>query len=103
VTYTRDLRRHLGVTRAALGRFLGVSEPTLVRWELSDEGHVLRGLPLVLGLEVERALGRGELARVREIVRDGPAADHARAICDLVALARGSPRTIVPKERRRRP
>lgn len=98
--YTRDLRRHLGVSRVALARFLGVSEPTLVRWELPDEGHVLRGLPLVLCLEVERALGRGELARVREIVRDGPAADHARAICGLVDLARGSPRTIAPKKSR---
>lgn len=97
MTYTGELRRVLGVTRAALGRFLGITETTMVRWELSGEGHVLRGLPLVLCLEVERALGRGEIARVREIVRDGPAMDHARAICDLVELARGS----VPDDRRR--
>ncbi len=48
------LRSGLGLSRAVLSRFLGVTEMTLIRWE-SGEQSAPRGLPLLILQTLARA------------------------------------------------
>jgi transcriptional regulator with XRE-family HTH domain len=86
----RSLRSDLGVSRADLARFVGVSQITVIRWE-SGGGSSPRGVSLVLLVAIQQAFARTTRQALSHLVRTGPM-NHALAIRDLLLLACNSER-----------
>jgi DNA-binding transcriptional regulator YiaG len=83
----RHLRALLRVSRAELARFLGVSEPTVVRWE-SDRGLTEpRGLQAVLLQALNDATSTQAPQNVARIVRSC-GVSHRDALRTLLASPR---------------
>jgi transcriptional regulator with XRE-family HTH domain len=83
----RQLRALLRLSRAELARFLGVSEPTVVRWE-SDRGMTEpRGLQAVLLQVLTDATTTQAPQSVARIVRSC-GVNHRDALRTLLASAR---------------
>lgn len=82
------LRERLRVSRAALARFLGVAEMTVVRWENGTDSSP-RGLQLVVLQALETACERHGAEVVGRLVKNG-SADLGDALHTLFGLAHGS-------------
>jgi DNA-binding transcriptional regulator YiaG len=68
-TDIRALRGALGLSRAELARFLGVSEPTVIRWESNKPVSEPRGLPAVLLGALSDAARAADGEHIRRLVR----------------------------------
>lgn len=90
------LRSRLKLSRAALARFLGVTEMTIIRWE-SGEQSSPHGLQLLLLQALDRARKRADDGTLRRLVNEAAVAPGP-AIQRLLTLAHPpeSP-TIRPK------
>lgn len=66
----QTLRSQLGLSRAALARFLGVTEMTVIRWEAGDQSAP-RGLPLLILQTLQRASERTDSATLARLVAEG--------------------------------
>lgn len=81
------LRTELKLSRAQLGRFLGVAEVSVVRWE-SPTGTAPRGLHASLLSALSDAVSRVGATRVRPVTLHA-STDPLGAIKTIVELARG--------------
>jgi DNA-binding XRE family transcriptional regulator len=88
------LRDKLGLSRAALARFLGVAEMTVVRWE-SGDATTPKGLVLTVLTAVHIALENHGGTAVTRIIRES-AVDHGRGLRALFELAYGRPQRRKP-------
>ena len=79
----RILRNNLGLSRADLARFLGVSEATVVRWESDRTVSQPRGLPAVLLKALSDAQARLPREHLARLVRSSDI-NHMTAIRDLL-------------------
>lgn len=82
----RLLRTGLGLSRADLARFLGVSEATLIRWEADVAVSRPRGLPAVMLKALNDVASNQPSQRVARLVRSS-SINHMSAIRDLLAEA----------------
>ena len=82
----RELRERLGLSRADLARFLGVSEATVVRWESDASVTEPRGLPAVLLRALADAASQRPPREVARTVRSC-GLDHRAALKTLLAAA----------------
>lgn len=79
------LRDSLHLSRAVLGRFLGVAEITVLRWESGTDTSP-RGLGLTVLTAIRSATDRHGSATVARVIRDA-SVDHGRALKTLFDLA----------------
>jgi hypothetical protein len=85
------LRKQLRLSRSEFARFLGVSEATIVRWEVKDSISEPKGLQAVLIRAIKDAMVTESAVDVARIVR-GCGLDHRAALRRL--LAAGQERTV---------
>lgn len=64
----RALRGALGLSRSELARFLGVSEPTVIRWESNKRVSEPKGLPAVLLGALSEAATNADNSHVKRLV-----------------------------------
>ena len=83
----RQLRAALRLSRAELARFLGVSGPTVVRWESQRSMTEPRGLQAVLLRVLADAAAVKPRQEVARIVRSCDV-DHRHALRTLLAARR---------------
>jgi len=86
----RRLRAKLGLSRAHLARFLGVSEATVVRWESDETVTEPRGLQAVLLQTLSDAARAHPAAIIGRMVRSC-GVDHRRALRRLLEAAVAEP------------
>ena len=86
----KELRAKLGLARAELARFLGVSEPTIVRWETSEATSEPKGLQALLLVALADGIERHSAEAMLRLVRSC-AIDHRAALRELLDAAE-SPR-----------
>lgn len=79
----RTMRTSLGLSRADLARFLGVSEATVIRWESDRTASEPRGLPAVLLKALHDASARLPKEHLARLVRSSDI-NHMTAIRDLL-------------------
>lgn len=84
--HVRNLRIRLHLSRSDLARFLGVSEPTIVRWESERAGSEPKGLQAVLLQALADALTERPDGEVTRIVRSC-GINHREAMRNLFAAA----------------
>lgn len=86
-TDIRGLRDVLGLSRAELARFLGVSEPTVVRWESNRRASEPRGLPAMLLSALAEAAREADGTHVKRLVCRCDLNHRAavKALLDMVA------------------
>ena len=82
----RKLRGQLGVSRAVLARFLGVSEATITRWESGGAISEPRGLSAVLIRCLADASANASPEEVARVVHSCTV-DHRAALMQLLQLA----------------
>ena len=80
------LRKRLGLSRAELARFLGVSEATVVRWESDEAVSEPKGLQAVLLRVLADAAGSHAPREIARTVRSC-GLDHREALKSLLAAA----------------
>ena len=80
------MRKHLGLSRSELARFLGVSEATVVRWESEDDASEPKGLQAVLLQAISDAAGHHPPRDIARAVRSC-GLDHREALKTLLAAA----------------
>lgn len=85
------LRGRLGVSRAVLARFLGVSEATITRWESDAATSEPRGLSAVLLGSIADACDNQSPGEVARILRSC-SVDHRAALQLLLSAAGGMSR-----------
>jgi DNA-binding XRE family transcriptional regulator len=85
------LRQQLRLSRSEFARFLGVSEATIVRWEVKDSVSEPKGLQAVLIRAIRDAMATESPAEVARVIR-GCGLDHRAALRRL--LAAGQERTV---------
>jgi len=85
----RELRTQLKLSRVELGRFLGVSEATVVRWESCPDVTEPKGLQAVLINELRQAIMKYDHDEVGRIVRLC-GVNHAESLQRLLSLARAT-------------
>jgi DNA-binding transcriptional regulator YiaG len=81
----RQLRTNLRLSRSELARFLGVSEPTVVRWESDRSVTQPKGLQAVLLQALADAMTEHTLQEVARIVRSC-GINHRDALRTLLAV-----------------
>ena len=86
----RELRTKLGLARAELARFLGVSEPTVIRWEAAEATSEPKGLQALLLVALADGLERQSAERMLRVVRSC-ALDHRAALRELLDAAESTP------------
>lgn len=82
----RALRKMLGLSRSEFGRFLGVSEATIVRWESDEAVTEPKGLQAVLLRAIADAASNRSPRDVARLVRSC-GMDHRSALQELLAAA----------------
>jgi DNA-binding transcriptional regulator YiaG len=82
----RELREKLGLSRAHLARFLGVSEATVVRWESDAAVTEPKGLQAVLLRTLEDAAKAHPSTQIGRVVRSC-SVDHRVALRSLLDAA----------------
>jgi len=87
----RRLRHDLGLSRAELARFLGMSEATVVRWESDHAMSEPKGLQAVLLQALIESAATHDPAEVARIIRSC-GVDHRAALKRLLQLAKGNGR-----------
>ncbi len=85
------VRKELRLSRSEFSRFLGVSEATIVRWELKDGVSEPKGLQAVLIRAIKDAMATESPVEVARLIR-GCALDHRSALRRLLAM--GQERTV---------
>jgi DNA-binding XRE family transcriptional regulator len=85
------LRQQLRLSRSEFARFLGVSEATIVRWEVKDSVSEPKGLQAVLIRAIRDAMAIESSVEVARLIR-GCGLDHRAALRQL--LAAGQERTV---------
>jgi DNA-binding XRE family transcriptional regulator len=85
------LRQQLRLSRSEFARFLGVSEATIVRWEVKDSVSEPRGLQAVLIRAIRDAMATESPAEVARVIRSC-GLDHRAALQRL--LAAGQERAV---------
>lgn len=85
------LRQQLRLSRSEFARFLGVSEATIVRWEVKDSVSEPKGLQAVLIRAIRDAMATESTAEVARVIR-GCGLDHRAALGRL--LDAGQERTV---------
>jgi transcriptional regulator with XRE-family HTH domain len=80
------LRKHLGLSRSELARFLGVSEASIVRWESEDGASEPKGLQAVLLQAISDAADHHPPRDIARAVRRC-GLDHREALKTLLAAA----------------
>ena len=85
------LRQQLHLSRSEFARFLGVSEATIVRWEVKDGVSEPKGLQAVLIRAIRDAMTSESPSEVARLIR-GCGLDHRAALRRL--LAAGQERTV---------
>ena len=85
------LRQQLRLSRSEFARFLGVSEATIVRWEVKDSVSEPKGLQAVLIRAIRDAMATESPAEVARVIR-GCGLDHRAALQRL--LAAGQERAV---------
>jgi DNA-binding transcriptional regulator YiaG len=80
------LRKQLKLSRSEFARFLGVSEATIVRWELKESVTEPKGLQAVLIRAIADALKTQTPQDVARLIR-GSGLDHRSALRRLLAAA----------------
>jgi transcriptional regulator with XRE-family HTH domain len=93
------LRSRLKLSRAALARFLGVTEMTIIRWE-SGEQSSPHGLQLLLLQSLERARERADDETLGRLVNEAAVAPGP-AIQRLLTLAH-PPESLTTRRTQRR-
>ncbi|MDH5674069.1 MAG: helix-turn-helix domain-containing protein [Myxococcales bacterium] len=88
-----QLRARLGLSRSELARFLGVSEPTVVRWESGSAISEPKGLQALLLRALADASGGQPASDVARIVRSC-GLDHRAALADLLAATQYAPSAL---------
>lgn len=83
----RRLRHELGLSRAELARFLGMSEATVVRWESDHAMSEPKGLQAVLLQALTESAATHEPTEVARIVRSC-GVDHRTALKRLLQAAK---------------
>jgi DNA-binding XRE family transcriptional regulator len=78
-----SLRQQLRLSRAEFARFLGVSEATIVRWEVKDSVSEPKGLQAVLIRAIRDALATESAVEVARVIR-GCGLDHRAALRRLL-------------------
>jgi DNA-binding transcriptional regulator YiaG len=78
------LRQQLRLSRSEFARFLGVSEATIVRWEVKDSVSEPKGLQAVLIRAIRDAMAIESPAEVARVIR-GCGLDHRAALRRLLA------------------
>jgi transcriptional regulator with XRE-family HTH domain len=91
------LRKQLRLSRSEFSRFLGVSEATIVRWELKDSVSEPKGLQAVLIRAIKDALATESPVDVARLIR-GCSLDHRSALRRLLAFGheRTAPTVVAP-------
>jgi len=82
----RALRGALGLSRSELGRFLGVSEATIVRWESNAAVTEPKGLQAVLLRAIEDAVANSSPRDIARLVRSC-GLNHKTALQELLSAA----------------
>jgi DNA-binding XRE family transcriptional regulator len=85
------LRQQLRLSRSEFARFLGVSEATIVRWEVKDSVSEPKGLQAVLIRAIIDALATESAVEVARVIRSC-GLDHRAALRRL--LAAGQERAV---------
>ena len=85
------LRQQLRLSRSEFARFLGVSEATIVRWEVKDSVSEPKGLQAVLIRAIRDAMATESAPEVARVIR-GCGLDHRAALGRL--LDAGQERTV---------
>ena len=80
------LRKHLKLSRSEFARFLGVSEATIVRWEVKESVTEPKGLQAVLIRAIADALKTQSPPDVARLIR-ASGLDHRSALRRLLAAA----------------
>ena len=84
------LRQQLRLSRSEFARFLGVSEATIVRWEVKDSISEPKGLQAVLIRAMRDAMAVESPAEVARVIR-GCGLDHRAALRQLLAAGQERP------------
>ena len=93
------LRARLKLSRAALARFLGVTEMTVIRWESGDHSSP-RGLQLLLLQALDRARARADDETLGRLVNEAAVAPGP-AMQRLMTLAHPPDQSTVRRTQRR--
>jgi DNA-binding transcriptional regulator YiaG len=80
------IRKQLRLSRSEFARFLGVSEATIVRWELKESVTEPKGLQAVLIRAIADAIATESPQEVARVIR-GCGLDHRSALRRLLAAA----------------
>ncbi len=80
------MRKHLGLSRSELARFLGISEATVVRWESEDDASEPKGLQAVLLQAISDAANQHPPRDIARAVRRC-GLDHREALKTLLTAA----------------
>jgi DNA-binding XRE family transcriptional regulator len=86
-----SLRQQLRLSRSEFARFLGVSEATIVRWEVKDSITEPKGLQAVLIRAIRDAMATESPIEVARLIRSC-GLDHRAALRRL--LAAGQAKTV---------
>jgi DNA-binding XRE family transcriptional regulator len=84
-----SLRQHLRLSRTEFARFLGVSEATIVRWEVKDSVTEPKGLQAVLIRAIKDALATESAVEIARLIRSC-GLDHRAALRRLLAAGQES-------------